>query len=212
MEAVIAVGLSPLSVLAKRTKPRKYLSVATIPQLKNQTFPNLSNYENVLSVSRKLQCGLVALSSVINPQFATALTYDEALQQSLSTSSGSDIDVSGVVDSVISFVGDNPLIIGGGLVALAVPLVISQLLGKPKPWGVETAKNSYAKLADDANAQLLDIRAPLDIKQGGSPDIRALKKKPVAIVYKGEDKPGFLNKLSLKFKEPETTTLFVLDK
>lgn len=212
MEAVNAVGLSPLSVLAERTKPRKYLSEAAIPQLKNQTFPNLSNYENVLSVSRKLQCGLVALSSVMNSQFATALTYDEALQQSMSSSSGSDVDVGGVVDSVISFVADYPLIIGGGLVALAVPLVVSQLFSKPKPWGVETAKNGYAKLAEDANAQLLDIRTPLDIKEGGSPDIRALKKKPVAIVYKGEDKPGFLNKLSLKFKEPENTTLFVLDK
>jgi chitinase domain-containing protein 1 len=46
----------------------------------------------------------------------------------------------------------------------------------------------------------------------GSPDIRGLRKKPVPIVYEGEDKPGFLKKLSLKFKEPENTTLFILDK
>ncbi|KAL2468860.1 Rhodanese-like domain-containing protein 4 [Forsythia ovata] len=86
------------------------------------------------------------------------------------------------------------------------------LLSKSKPWGVESAKNAYAKLADDSNAQLLDIRASGELRQVGSPDSRGLKKKPVAVVYKGEDKPGFLNKLAPKFKEPENTTLFILDK
>ncbi|KAI3449259.1 hypothetical protein Pfo_005924 [Paulownia fortunei] len=215
MKAVNAVGLTPLSVLAKRTEPRKHLAQATISQFKNQTFSNFSNSEGFFSVSRSLQGSLVILSSVLNSKLAKALTYDEALQQSVSSSSSSstsDIDVSGVLDNVISFAAENPVIIGGGLAVLAVPLVVSQLLSKPKPWGVESAKNAYAKLADDANAQLLDIRAPAEIKQVGSPDIRGLKKKPVAVVYKGEDKPGFLNKLSLKFKEPENTTLFILDK
>ncbi|MCD9641396.1 Rhodanese-like domain-containing protein 4, chloroplastic [Datura stramonium] len=66
--------------------------------------------------------------------------------------------------------------------------------------------------SNDAGAQLLDIRAPAELREVGSPDIRDLKKKPVTVVYKGEDKPGFLKKLSLKFKEPEKTTLFILDK
>ncbi|KAL6128588.1 hypothetical protein ACLB2K_071943 [Fragaria x ananassa] len=86
------------------------------------------------------------------------------------------------------------------------------VLKKPKPFGVESAKSAYAKLGEDANALLVDIRAPGEIRQVGSPDIRGLGKKAVPIVYKGEDKPGFLKKLSLKFKEPENTTLFILDK
>lgn len=205
MEALNAAGLSPLSVLAKTTKPRKHLlpAAATIPQFKNASS----------SVSRKLQCGLVVLSSFMSSEFAKALTYEEALQQSVT--SISDTGGAGVLDSITGFAAENPLIIGGGLVVLAVPLVVSQLFSKPKPWGVETAKNAYAKLgADDGigNAQLIDIRAPLEIKEGGSPDIRGLKKKAVAIAYKGEDKPGFLSKLALKFKEPENTTLFILDK
>ncbi|KAJ6710350.1 RHODANESE-LIKE DOMAIN-CONTAINING PROTEIN 4 CHLOROPLASTIC [Salix koriyanagi] len=61
-------------------------------------------------------------------------------------------------------------------------------------------------------AQLLDIRAAVDFRQVGSPDIKGLSKKPASIVYKSEDKPGFLKKLSLKFKEPENITLFILDK
>lgn len=203
MEALNAVGLSPLSVLAaKRREPRKHSPAAAVPQFKNHSLPNSDN-----AMSRTLQCGLVALSSAMGSGIASALTYQEALQQSISGGSEGSVG-----DSVFGFVSEYPLIIGGGLVVLAVPLVVSQLLGKPKAWGVENAKNAYAKLGDDGSAQLLDIRGAADIKEGGSPDVKGLKKKAVVVAYKGEDKPGFLNKLSLKFKEPETTTLFVLDK
>ncbi|KAL0412180.1 UNVERIFIED_CONTAM: Rhodanese-like domain-containing protein 4, chloroplastic [Sesamum latifolium] len=212
MEALNAVGLTPLSVLAKRTEPRRNLPVATISPFKNQIFSNSSSSGSSFSFSRSLQGGLVLLSSVLSSELARALTYEEALQQSVSSSSVSDTDLSGVLDSFISFASENPIILGGGVAVLAVPLVVSQLLSKPKPWGVETAKSAYAKLGDDENSQLLDIREVAEIKQEGSPDIRGLKKKAVAVVYKGEDKPGFLNKLSLKFKEPENTTLFILDK
>ncbi|KAK6141078.1 hypothetical protein DH2020_025190 [Rehmannia glutinosa] len=193
MKAINTIGLTPLSVLAKTTEPRKNFSLQpTISQSKNQTFPN---FDGLFSVSRSFQGGLVLLSSVLNPQISKALTYEEALQQSVT--SNSDIDFSGVLENVINFAAENPVIIGGGLAVVAAPLVVSRLLlgNKSKPWGV-----------------LLDIRSTVDIKQVGAPDIGGLKKKAVAIVYKGEDKPGFLNKLSLKFKEPENTTLFILDK
>ena len=143
---------------------------------------------------------------------ARAISYEEALQQSVNSLTAGDFDASGVLDSVISFGTQNPAVIAGGAAILVVPLVLSQLLGKLKAWGVESAKNAYAKIGDDANAQLLDIRAPVEFRQVGSPDIRGLGKKPVSIVYKAEDKPGFLKKLSSKFKEPENTTLFILDK
>lgn len=152
------------------------------------------------------------LSSVFSPGLAKALTYEEALQKSAGGSTGEDIDGSGVVDGVISFATENPAVVAGGAAILAVPLILLQLLKKPKPWGVESAKSAYAKLGDDATTQLLDIRAPGESRQVGSPDIKGLGKKPVSISYKSEDKPGFLKRLSLKFKEPENTTLFVLDK
>lgn len=151
------------------------------------------------------------LSSVLSTGLAKALTYEEALQQS-SGSSSSDFDASEILDGVISFTTENPVVIAGGVTILAVPLVLSQVLKKPKPWGVESARSAYAKLGEDVNAQLLDIRAPVEFRKVGSPDIRGLGKKAVSIVYKGEDKPGFLKKLSLKFKEPENTTLFIVDK
>lgn len=104
------------------------------------------------------------------------------------------------------------MVVAGGAAVLAVPLIVSKLLGKAKAWGVESAKNAYAKLGEDESAQLVDIRESGEIRKVGSPDIRGLKKKPVAITYKREDKPGFLKKLAFKFKEPESTTLIILDK
>lgn len=149
------------------------------------------------------------LSSVLGNGLARALTYQEALEQSARSFSS---DANGVLDSVIKFGTENPTIVAGSVTVLAVPLVLSLVLNKSKSWGVESAKKAYAALGVDANAQLLDIRAPVEFRQVGSPDIRGLSKKPVPIVYEGEDKPGFLKKLSLKFKEPENTTLFILDK
>lgn len=148
------------------------------------------------------------LSSIFNIGLAKALTYEEALQQSTSTYNEGDFDAGGL----LGFVTENPAILAGGALLLAVPLILSQFLKKPKPWGFESAKSAYAKLGEDDNAQLLDIRAPVEFRQAGTPDISGLGKKPLSIVYRGEDKPGFLKKLSLKFKDPENTTLFILDK
>lgn len=213
MEALNAVGLTSISVLSsRRTKPKK---ITTISALKSPFSLNFnSTSQNVPeAISRNFQGGLVLLSSVLSTGYARALTYEEALQQSTTTGSPSDSDVGGILDSFTSFVADNPAVIAGGAAILAVPLILSQFFGgESKPWGIETAKNAYAKLAEDANAQLVDIRALADLRQVGTPDIKSLSKKSVPIVYNGEDKPGFLKKLALKFKEPENTTLFILDK
>lgn len=212
MEALNAARLTPLSVFSdRRNEPKK------IP------FKNLSNSANFSTnssnsleiLSRKVQGGLVVLSSVFTTSLANALTYEEALQQSTTSTSTADFDANAFVETVTNFVSENPLVIAGGFAILALPLVLSQVLGNNKPnkkWGVESAKKAYAELGDDESSELLDIRGPVELRQVGSPDIRGLKKKAVSVVYKGEDKPGFLKKLALRFKEPENTTLFILDK
>ncbi|KAL3349186.1 hypothetical protein AABB24_022366 [Solanum stoloniferum] len=205
MEAINAVRLTPLSVLSDRRNEAKKIPSHPI----SFPFKNLCSVEHL---SRNVQGGLVLVSSVLNTGLAKALTYEETLEQS-ATSPGAEFDATAVVETVTTFASENPIIIAGGFAALALPIVLFQVLGKPpKSWGVESAKTAYAKLADDAGAQLLDIRAPAELREVGSPDIRGLKKKPVTVIYKGEDKTGFLKKLSLKFKEPENTTLFILDK
>ncbi|KAE9595791.1 putative Rhodanese-like domain-containing protein [Lupinus albus] len=211
MEALNAASLNPLSVFSDRRKqPRKLSSLPTISACKVSNFSTFSNKKKQTPTDC-LSGGLIFAASVVNNGLAKALTYEEALGQSVTTSSG-DFDANGVVDSVISFASENPIVIAGGVAVLAVPFVLSQVLNKPKPWGVETAQNAYVKLGANVNAQLLDIRAPIEIRQVGTPDVKGLKKKPVSIAYKGDDKPGFLKKLSLKFSDPEDITLFILDK
>lgn len=212
MEALNALGLKPICVLPdQRPQPRRNFQISAIPSpvssISSNSNTNPSNWRE--KVSRNLHGSLVLLASSLSAKFASALTYEEALQQSVTSNSGSDFDVGSIVDSIV----DNPVLVGGGVAIIALPLVLSRVLGgKPKPFGVESAKSAYAKLADDPNAQLLDIRSLKELREVGTPDVRGLKKKPVSIVYKGEDKPGFLQKLSLKFKEPEKTTLYILDK
>ncbi|KAG5405235.1 hypothetical protein IGI04_011354 [Brassica rapa subsp. trilocularis] len=208
MEALKTASFSPTSVLSdKRSETRKPFS---LPSLFPPKPPKPISQE---SLFRSFNGGLALLTSVLSSATAPAksLTYEEALQQS--TTSPSSFDSDGLIDGISSFVTDNPLVIAGGVAAFAVPFVLSQVLNKkPKSFGVESAKNAYTKLGTDENAQLLDIRAAADLRQVGSPNIKGLGKKTVSAVYNGEDKPGFLKKLSLKFKDPENTTLFILDK
>ncbi|KAM1406104.1 hypothetical protein ACFXTH_000806 [Malus domestica] len=207
MEALHAASLTPIRSLLGDTKKIPSLHSISVPKFSNPTSLRASQE----SSSRSFHGGLPLLSSVFHAGFAKALTYEEALGQSVS-GGGGDLEVGGVLDNVISFVTDNPAVIAGGFAVLAVPLVLSQVLKPPKPFGVDSARSAYAKLGEDANAQLLDIRPPAEFRQVGTPDVKGLGKKAVSIVYKSEDKPGFLKKLSLKFKEPENTTLFILDK
>ncbi|KAH8516927.1 hypothetical protein H0E87_005040 [Populus deltoides] len=214
MKALNAASLTPLSVLCeRRAETRKSLSLPTVSPLKFSHSDSLSASRSAAQecLSRTLHGGVVLLSSVPSTGLARALTYEEALEKPASPFS-SDFDVNGILDSVIKFGSENPTIIAGGVTVLAVPLILSLVLNKPKSWGVESAKKAYAALGDDAKAQLLDIRATVEFRQVGSPDISGVGRKPASIVYKSEDKPGFLKKLSLKFKEPENTTLFILDK
>lgn len=212
MVALNAVSWRPVSILYERKQePRKISLSSTIclPKISSSVNFNVNPQTSPDSFSRRFQKGLVLFSSSFNTGFAKALTYEEALQQSTSTSSSEDFDAGG---RLVGFVTENPAIIAGGALVLAVPLIFSQIFKKPKPWGFESAKNAYANLGEDENSQLIDIREPVELRQVGTPDIRGLGKKPVSIVYRGEGKPGFLKKLALKFKDPENTTLFILDK
>ncbi|XP_077251266.1 rhodanese-like domain-containing protein 4, chloroplastic isoform X2 [Tasmannia lanceolata] len=222
MEVLNAAGFKPFSVHKptissdKRAEPRKVFSFPSTPPLKfskstpsNACPPNLAEF-----LSKGFSGVLVFLSPVLHGGLARALTYEEALGLSKNTSifENFDVDVGGFIDSVVKFGTENPLIISGGAAVLAVPLVLAQVLKDSKPWGVESASNAYLNLSEDNGAQLLDIREAKEFSEMGSPDIRSLKKKAVSVTYKGDDKAAFLKKLSLKFKEPENTTLFILDK
>ncbi|KAJ0024165.1 hypothetical protein Pint_07599 [Pistacia integerrima] len=115
------------------------------------------------------------VSAVLGTGLAKALTYEEALQQSTSSSTF-DVDVS---HDDRQDTGDQ------------IPNTWDKV-GRDEEW-VEEVKMGVP--------DSLDIRPPPEFRQVGSPDVRGLGKKHVSIVYKGEDKPGFLKKLSLKLKD-----------
>lgn len=196
MEVLNAASLAPIPLPKNSNSKRPLLPIRAL---------KLS-----ASLLRRIGEGLSSLSSSLCvASSAKALTYDEALGFS---SSSSDFDFAGIVDGLVKFGSDNPLIIAGGVAVVLVPVIVSQSLGGSKAWGVESAKIAYAKLGEDEGAQLLDIREAKELKEVGSPDVRGLKKKAVTITYRGEDKAGFLKKLALKFKDPGNTTLLVIDK
>ncbi|VAH67926.1 unnamed protein product [Triticum turgidum subsp. durum] len=102
---------------------------------------------------------------------------------------------------------------GAALAVVAVPLAVSQVLGgASKPYETVSVKAAYRRLLEEPDAQLVDIRPLKDAREVGLPDISEAKKKAVAVPYDGEDKNGFLKKLALRFKDPENTTLIILDK
>lgn len=156
----------------------------------------------------------IILSTLFNPaRTASALTYEEALQQGVSSSpteAPADLDVNGITDSVFSFAAENSVAIIAGVVLVGLPLVLTRILSNPKTWGTVSAEDAFSKLGDDPEAQLVDIRTLQDIREVGSPDIRSLKKRVAQIVY--EDDESFLQKVSAKFTDPTNTTLYILDK
>ncbi|XP_031489363.1 rhodanese-like domain-containing protein 4, chloroplastic [Nymphaea colorata] len=219
MDVLTAAGLVPFSIHKPATVSERKIELRKLFSF-NPFHPShkISPLPGSLNPSANLPyLGAAAsafLSSTFGGGFAEALTYEEALEQSVNASTygqSSDLDVGSIIDSVVSFGSENPLILAGGFAAFAVPVVLSLVLGKPKPWGIESAKSAYAKLGEDGEAQLLDIRRPQDIKEVGSPDIRSLKKRVVSIAY-GGDNEAFLTKVSAKFKDPSNTTLFIIDK
>jgi hypothetical protein len=147
---------------------------------------------------------------------AAPLSYEEMLRLSTDTAGGGDggfalpdLGLGGLAD----FVAQNPLVVAAGVAVVAVPFFVSRLLGgASKPYGTVSGKAAYQTLLEEPGAQLVDIRPIKDAREAGSPDIREAKKKAVAVPYDGEDKNGFLKKLELRFKDPENTTLIILDK
>uniref|UniRef100_A0A0D9VEF4 Protein THYLAKOID RHODANESE-LIKE, chloroplastic n=1 Tax=Leersia perrieri TaxID=77586 RepID=A0A0D9VEF4_9ORYZ len=165
--------------------------------------------------------GAAALGALLangGAALAAPLSYDETLR--LSTDSGGggggefalpDLGIGGVID----FVTENPIVAAASVAAVALPVILARALGGgggSKPYGVVSAAAAYRTLVEEPGAQLVDIRAPGEARETGSPDLREARKKAAAVPYDGEDKNGFLKRISLRFKDPENTTLVILDK
>lgn len=217
----VAAGVPPLGV-CRPTNQNGNKIKAFFKKSTAQSTPSFSNYAQNLfrAIGSQLKNThveaphTILLSSLFGAApAASALTYEEALQQGLSSSPTEapiDIDLNGITDTVQSFSSENALAIVGGVVLVGVPLLLTRILSTPKTWGTTSAEEAYSKLGEDPDAQLLDIRTLEDIKEVGSPDIRKLKKKAIQISY--ENDASFLERVSAKFKDPANTVLYILDK
>jgi rhodanese-related sulfurtransferase len=86
------------------------------------------------------------------------------------------------------------------------------LAGPGASSGSVSAVEAYAKLSDpELNAQLLDIRAPEDVRAEGSPNLKSVKKSVLKVSYAADD-GAFVDKVLAKCKAAEDTTLYVLDR
>jgi chitinase domain-containing protein 1 len=152
-------------------------------------------------------------------------SYEETLRLGSDSGGGGgdafsvpDISIDGLsvpdlgLDGLVGFLAENPVVVAASVAGIALPLVLARVLGGAKPYAVVSARAAYQRLLEEPDAQLLDIRPLKDARQAGTPDLREVTKKAVAVSYNGEDKNGFLKKLALRFKNPENTNLVILDK
>jgi len=113
-------------------------------------------------------------------------------------------------DAATDFMTANPVAFLAGLAAVAVPLIAFTVLSNPQTFGSVSAVEAFKNLSQP-NAQVLDIR--VDVKTEGTPDLKSLKKKAVQVAYNtGDDAGAFVAKVLAKFKDPATTTLYILDR
>lgn len=220
--AAVAAPLSAIFQAASPAETKKSYKVKASTKRIPPSPPSASNRaENTLrrigSQLKNLPINAyptIIWNTLFNPaRSASALTYEEAVQQGVSSSpteAPADLDLNGITDTVLSFTAENSVAIIAGVVLVGLPLVLTRILSNPKTWGTVSAEDAYSKLGDDPEAQLVDIRTVQDIREVGSPDIRILKKRVAQIVY--EDDESFLQKVSAKFKDPTNTTLYILDK
>ncbi|EFJ07356.1 hypothetical protein SELMODRAFT_448468 [Selaginella moellendorffii] len=197
-----------------------WTSKPSLPAAAELRLPPLSIHRRIAQVSQ--HAALALIGSGISTGIASALPeYDEIIQRAAGAATPIDaasaispadgIDFS-VAESVLGFVSDNPAAVAGGLLAIALPVLISRLAGGKQPWGVVSAKEAYEKLAvKDPAFQILDIREPSDIKAEGTPDLRQFKKRVLQVSF-SQEQDAFVAKVKSKFKDPASTTLYILDR
>ncbi|XP_066330008.1 protein THYLAKOID RHODANESE-LIKE, chloroplastic-like [Miscanthus floridulus] len=191
------------------------------PPARPRRQPRTSGLRGGLAARLSGALGLAHAGAGAGAALAAPLSYEEALR--LSSDSGSDgagfalpdLDLNLNLYGLVDFVNENPLVVAAGVAAVALPLLLAQILGGgggSKPYAVVSARAAYQRLLEEPDAQLVDIRPLKDAREAGTPDLKEAKKKAAAVPYNGEDKNGFLKKLTLRFKDPENTTLVILDK
>lgn len=95
-------------------------------------------------------------------------------------------DVSSAGSDIAALFADNPLLVGGGIALLLVPVgigAIQQLASGGAQVKVTSPARAFEALEQNPKVILLDIRSKAEVKEAGSPDLKSIKRKLVSLPY-----------------------------
>ncbi|XP_027092199.1 uncharacterized protein [Coffea arabica] len=119
------------------------------------------------------------------------------------------INLEAVVVSVDDFFNKNPFFVAGVVFIWLVVVPLGQEYFRK--YKFISAIDAFRKLRDDPNYQLLDIRDEKSLDFLNSPNLKILNKSVLQVAFSEGDEEGFLRQVLEKFKEPDKTTVCVLD-
>lgn len=120
------------------------------------------------------------------------------------------INLEAVVVSIDDFLNKNPFLVAGvTFIWLFVIPLVQEFFRKYK---FIPAIDAFRKLRDDPTCQLLDIREKKSLNVLNSPNLKIVNKSAVQVEFQEGDEEGFLRQVLGNFKEPESTSICILDK
>lgn len=190
----VVASSSPCSVSQCSSAPKSYPSVP------------ISVPVQPPGVVASLLGSTVSLIASVPPSLA--LNYNEFVNRSENAKPAAAAAASGIDFDLLS---SNPVALLAGVAAVAVPLIAFRAYATPQSFGSVSAVAAFAALSNtEPKAQLLDIRAPEDVKATGTVSLKSLRKKALQVAYYSDDK-AFVDTVFAKCRDAENTTLYVLD-
>lgn len=133
-----------------------------------------------------------------------------AAETAAASPSSDKINLEEILVSIDDFFNRNPFFVSGcAFVWLIVIPVAEYYLKKYK---YIFAIDAFRKLRDDPTVQLLDIRDAKAVAALESPSLNYMNKGVVQVEFDAANEAAFVKKVKESFKDPESTSICILDK
>ncbi|KAJ8568670.1 hypothetical protein K7X08_028203 [Anisodus acutangulus] len=122
----------------------------------------------------------------------------------------SKINVEAILVSIDEFFSKYPFFVAGVtfIWLVVIPLAEEYL----QTYKFISAVDAFGKLRDDPSSQLLDVRDTKSLAYLPSPNLRMLNKSVMQVEFREVDENAFVKSVFQNFKDPQSTTLCVIDK
>ncbi|KAJ1286582.1 hypothetical protein BS78_03G363600 [Paspalum vaginatum] len=129
---------------------------------------------------------------------------------SLASEGDGKVSLESIVVAVDDFNNRNPFFVAGVVFVwlFVIPLVQEYFFKKYKP---VSAIDTFRKLRDVPEAQLLDIRRGKSVRFMATPNLKLVDKSAVQVEFDEEDEKGFVKQVLARFPDPANTAVCVLD-